>query len=62
MNVIRVSQWLVDIMMFYLHHQDAMPRRTVDLSSDLIKQLEHLAADARQSMNQVVNRSLSSGL
>ena len=39
-----------------------MPRTTIDLSSDLIKQLKHLAADARQSMNQVVNRLLSSAL
>ncbi len=39
-----------------------MPRTTIDLSSDLIKQLKHLAADARQSMNQVVNRLLRSAL
>ncbi len=39
-----------------------MPRTTIDLSSDLIKQLKHLAADARQSMNQVVNRLLWSAL
>ena len=39
-----------------------MPRTTVDLDPDLIKQLKHLAADARQSMNQVVNRLLSSAL
>ncbi len=39
-----------------------MPRTTIDLSSDLIKQLKHVAADARQSMNQVVNRVLRSAL
>ncbi len=39
-----------------------MPRTTIDLSSDLIKQLKHLATDARQSMNQVVNCLLSSAL
>ncbi len=39
-----------------------MPRTTVDLDPDFIKQLKHLAADARQSMNQVVNRLLRSAL
>ncbi len=39
-----------------------MPRTTIDLSSDIIKQLKHLAAEARQSMNQVVNRLLRSAL
>ncbi len=39
-----------------------MPRTTVDLDPNLIKHLKHLAADARQSMNQVVNRLLSSAL
>jgi hypothetical protein len=49
-------------MMSYRYHHDVMPRTTIDLSSDLIKQLKHLAADARQSMNQVVNRLLRSAL
>jgi len=39
-----------------------MPRTTIDLDPNLIKQLKHLAADARQSMNQVVNRLLWSAL
>ncbi len=39
-----------------------MSRTTVDLDPNLIKQLKHLAADARQSMNQVVNRLLHSAL
>ncbi len=39
-----------------------MPRTTVDLDPNLIKQLKHLAAEARQSMNQVVNRLLHGAL
>ncbi len=39
-----------------------MPRTTVDLDPNLIKQLKRLAADARQSMNQVVNRLMRSAL
>ncbi|MCZ6877149.1 MAG: hypothetical protein O7G29_03300 [Acidobacteria bacterium] len=39
-----------------------MPRTTVDLDTALIQQLKHLAADARQSMSQVVNRLLQGAL
>jgi len=39
-----------------------MARTTVDLDPNLIKQLKHFAADARQSMNQVVNRLLRSAM